>query len=89
MRPGIRNNYGRYNNPDYDAQVRIAQRSIDQSVRMSAFAEMQRLIFEDAMIVLNYERGVMYIQDPRLKGVLRKQVGFEPDYTAAYLVDAP
>jgi oligopeptide transport system substrate-binding protein len=83
------NNYGRYNNPDYDAQVRIAQRSIDQRVRMTAFAEMQRLLFEDATIVTNYERGVMYVQDPRLKGVLRKQVGFEPDYTSAYLVDAP
>ena len=83
------NNYGRYNNPAYDAQVRIAQRSNDQSVRMAAFAEMQRLIVEDVVVIMNYERGVMYIQDPRLKGVVRRQVGFEPDYTAAYLVDAP
>jgi oligopeptide transport system substrate-binding protein len=83
------NNYGRYANPEYDAQVRIAQRSIDQGVRMAAFAEMQRMLIDDVTVIMNYERGVMYIQDPRLKGVVRRQVGFEPDYTRAYLVDAP
>ena len=44
----------------------------------------RRLIFEDAAIVLNYERGVMYVQDPRLKGVAARTGGIEPDYTAAY-----
>ena len=32
------NNHGRYNNPELDAQVRIAQQSLDQSVRLEAFA---------------------------------------------------
>lgn len=83
------NNYGRYASSAYDEQVRVAQQSVDQSARMAAFAKMQRLLVEDVVIIANYERGVMYIQDPRIKGVARRQLGPEPDYTAAYLVEAP
>jgi oligopeptide transport system substrate-binding protein len=83
------NNHGKYNNPELDAQVRIAQQSIDQAERMAAFGKIQQILIDDVVIVTNYERGVMYIQDPRLKGVVRKAIGFEPDYTNAYLVEAP
>jgi oligopeptide transport system substrate-binding protein len=83
------NNHGRYDNPELDEQVRIAQRSLDQRTRMEAFAEIQRILIEDAVIILDYERGVMFVQDPHLKGVSRPAVGPEPDYTHAYLVENP
>jgi oligopeptide transport system substrate-binding protein len=83
------NNHSRYNNPELDAQVRIAQQSLDPHTRMAAFAEIQRILIEDVVIVLAYERGVMYVQDPHLKGVSRPAVGPEPDYTNAYLVENP
>jgi oligopeptide transport system substrate-binding protein len=83
------NNHGRYNNPELDAQVRIAQQSLDQSVRFRAFAEIQRIVIEDVATILAYERGVMYVQDARLKGVGRRVAGGSPDYTSAYLTDAP
>jgi oligopeptide transport system substrate-binding protein len=83
------NNHGRYNNPQLDAQVRIAQQSLDQSLRMAAFAEVQRILIEDAVIILGYDRGVMYVQDARLKGVARRVAGGSPDYTAAYITDGP
>ena len=50
---------------------------------------MQRLIVEDVVVIMNYERGIVYVQEPRLKGVVRRAVGTDPDYTAAYLVDDP
>ncbi len=81
------NNHGRYNNPELDAQVRIAQQSLDQSVRLKAFAEIQRILIEDAVTILAYERGVMYVQDARLKGVGRRAMGASPDYTTAYIVE--
>jgi oligopeptide transport system substrate-binding protein len=83
------NNHGRYNNPELDAQVRIAQQSIDQAVRMQAFAQIQRILIEDAAIILAYERGVMYVQDPRLKGVVRRAIGPATDYTYAYIDESP
>ncbi len=82
------NNRGRYSNPELDRNVRIAQNSMDPKVRMDAFGEIQRIIYEDAVILPNYERGVVFVRDPRLKGVVRRAVGTDPDYTAAYLTDS-
>jgi oligopeptide transport system substrate-binding protein len=79
------NNHPRYNNPELDAHVRIAQQSLDQSVRMQAFAEIQRILIEDAAIFMAYERGVMYVEDARLKGVGRRATGHQPDYRYAYI----
>lgn len=83
------NNHGRYANAEVDANVRIAQQSIEQSVRLKAFAEIQRILIEDAAILPAYERGVMYVEDPRLKGVSRSWRGTTPDYSFAYLTEEP
>ena len=83
------NNHGLYKNPALDAQVRIAQGSLDQRTRMTAFGEIQRIMIEDAVQLLNYERGLVYVQVPQLKGVVHRVVGTEPDFTNAYLVENP
>ena len=82
------NNRGRYNSPELDRQVRIAQASLDPKTRMDAFGEIQRIIYEDAVILTHYERGVVYVSDPRLQGVVRRAVGTDPDYTNASIVDS-
>ena len=46
-------------------------------------------MIEDAVHLPNYERGRVFVQDPRLKGVVRRAVGTDPDYTNAYLVENP
>lgn len=83
------NNYGRYNNPELDEQVRIAQRSVDQRVRMQAFGRIQDILFDDAVILPFYERSVLYAQDQRLRGVIRQRLGPYLDYSKAYLVESP
>ncbi|HEY8521089.1 MAG TPA: peptide ABC transporter substrate-binding protein [Gammaproteobacteria bacterium] len=83
------NNHGRYVNPELDAQIRIAQMSVDPRERMAAFGEIQRIILEDVVIIPTYERGQMYIQHPSLKGVVHRAIGTEVDYTRAYLVRDP
>lgn len=79
------NNRGRYASEELDHWVRIARNSLQPKVRMDAFNEIQRIIYEDAVILPHYERGVVYVQDPRLKGVVRRAVGTDPDYTNAYI----
>ena len=79
------NNRGRYANPEYDRLVRIAQGSLDQKVRMDAFDGMQRIIYDDAVVIVNYERGQAYVSDPRVKGIVRRAVGAAQDYTYAYI----
>jgi oligopeptide transport system substrate-binding protein len=82
-----KNNRGRYSNPELDRWVRVAQSSLDPVVRMEAFANVQRIIDEDAVILHNYEQGVVYVRDPRLVGVVRRAVGTDPDYSRARIVD--
>jgi oligopeptide transport system substrate-binding protein len=83
------NNRGKYNNPELDRQVRVAQSSLDPKVRMDAFGKIQSILIEDAVLLPNYERGRVYVLDPRLKGVVTRAVGTDPDYTNAYLVEQP
>ena len=79
------NNRGKYNNPELDRQVRIAQSSLDPKVRMDAFGKIQKILIDDVVLLPNYERGRVYVQDPRLKGVVHRAVGTDPDYTNAYI----
>jgi oligopeptide transport system substrate-binding protein len=83
------NNRGKYNNPELDRQVRIAQGSLDSKVRMDAFGKIQKILIEDAVHLTTHERGRVFVLDPRLKGVLTRAVGTDPDYTNAYLVEQP
>lgn len=52
---------------------------------MAAFGEIQRIMIEDAAVVTMYERGQSYVQDPRLKRVVRRTIGIDPDFSNAYL----
>jgi oligopeptide transport system substrate-binding protein len=79
------NNRGRYANPELDAQVRVAQSSMDARTRMDAFGKIQRILIEDAVVLMNYERGVVYVTDPRLKGLVRRAVGPDPDFTHVHI----
>lgn len=79
------NNRGRYNNPELDAQVRIAQTSLDRAERMQAFGEVQRIMHEDVVIIANYERGLVYVTHPQVKGIIRRVVGAETDFTYAWI----
>ncbi|MCB1664975.1 MAG: peptide ABC transporter substrate-binding protein [Pseudomonadales bacterium] len=79
------NNRGRYINPELDAQVRIGQSSLDPRERMDAFGRIQQILFDDAVFIGNYERGKLYATDPRVKGIIRRAIGAETDFTAAYI----
>lgn len=80
------NNRGRYKSDEYDAAVRLAQRSIDPAERYSAFDTMQKLIAADVPIIPTYERFDLYVQHPSLKGVVRMPSGPDPDLRRARLV---
>ncbi len=80
------NNRGRYNNPKYDDQVRIAMRSSDPKTRMDAMGRLQQILFDDAVILPQYEQGVIYLMNPKLRGVVRRVVGPDPDYTYARVI---
>lgn len=78
------NNRGRYSNPELDELVRIGQTSLNPRERMDAFGRIQEIIYEDAPIIPNYERGYSFVVHPALKG-FRRRITQEVDYTYAYI----
>ncbi|MCH1550428.1 MAG: hypothetical protein L7T19_04650, partial [Pseudomonadales bacterium] len=79
------NNRGRYNNPDMDQLVSVAQNSVDAATRMQAFSDIQQLAFDDIVLLPMYERGVTYVIHPKLKNVKRRVIGADVDFTRAYI----
>ena len=80
------NNRGRYNNPEYDATVRVAMNSTDPRTRMDAMAKAQSIIEEDVVVIPIYEQGVIYLLHPKVRGVRRTVVGGDPDFTHARVI---
>ncbi|MCB1647212.1 MAG: peptide ABC transporter substrate-binding protein [Pseudomonadales bacterium] len=80
------NNRGKYDNPEYDRWLKVLQSSNDQQERMAAAAELQRIIFTDVPVIPMAETGSAYVQHPQLKGVVRRVLGADPDYTRARVV---
>jgi oligopeptide transport system substrate-binding protein len=77
------NNRGQYSNPEFDRLVRVIQTSTVPLTRMQAAGELQRILFEDAVILPQMEVGVVYVLNPKVRGVIRRRFGPDPDYTYA------
>ncbi|HEX9243301.1 MAG TPA: peptide ABC transporter substrate-binding protein [Anaeromyxobacter sp.] len=77
------NNRGRWKNERYDVLIRNAQASIDPKTRMDAMAEAERILLEDVAVLPKSESGRVYLQSPKLTGVVRRAVGTDPDFTHA------
>ena len=77
------NNRGRYVNPEYDRLVHVAMDNIEPQIRMDAMGKMQQILFDEAVVLPLYEEGVIYLLHPKVKGVARRVVGADPDYTYA------
>lgn len=80
-----KNNRGEYSNPTLDHWVRVAENTLDEKARMHAFSEIQRIIYDDAVIIPQYERVGIYVTNPHLEGVTRRVVGHDPDFTYAWV----
>jgi oligopeptide transport system substrate-binding protein len=81
------NNRGRYSNSEVDEWVHVAERSTDPPVRMKAFGEIQRILIEDVALLPEYERGRVYVLDPRIEGLSRRAAGPDPDFTNVRFVE--
>ncbi|NKC01431.1 MAG: hypothetical protein GKR90_23440 [Pseudomonadales bacterium] len=79
------NNRGRYASETMDGLINQVQNSVDPTTRMRLFAQIQQLLYDDAVILPMYERGVTYVVHPRLKGMKRRVIGPEMDFTNAYI----
>lgn len=80
------NNRGLYRNAEYDSECLALMRTPDADSRMVAADKLQRMIQRDVPVLPMAETGSAWLQDPQLKGVLRRQIGPDPDYTYAQVI---
>lgn len=77
------NNRGKYANPDYDQAIRDAMATMDPKKRMDAMGKAQEILIRDVVILPQYERGIVFLQNQNLKGVVRSVVGADPNFIFA------
>lgn len=81
------NNRGRFVSQEYDRWLEVLLRSADPAKRFGAAAELQRIIVEEVPVLPTAETGSAYLVHPKLKGMIRRVIGQDPDFTFARVVD--
>jgi oligopeptide transport system substrate-binding protein len=81
------NNNTGWKSAAYDAHIKKSQVSTDQKIRMESMAAADRILIEEAPIVAIHQAARVYVQDPRLVGVIRSPVGADPDFYYAKISD--
>ncbi len=79
------NNRGRYNNPEYDKYIREAQALMEPKKRMDTIAKVQDIVTKEVAVLPIYERGRVYLLNPKVKNVLRMVVGPDPYFGFAHV----
>jgi oligopeptide transport system substrate-binding protein len=82
------NNNTGWKSDKYDSEIKKAMGSVDQKVRVTAMLEAEKILLDEAPIIPYLQMSRVYVQDPRLTGVIRSPVGADPDFYFAKLTDA-
>ncbi|MDA0979043.1 MAG: peptide ABC transporter substrate-binding protein, partial [Proteobacteria bacterium] len=77
------NNRGKFVNAEYDRFLDQLRFSTDPVERFRAGGELQRILIEEVPILPTAETGSAYVVHPRLRGMLRRTLGQDPDFTYA------
>ncbi|MDF2065745.1 peptide ABC transporter substrate-binding protein [Bacillus sp. Cr_A10] len=82
------NNKMSYSNPEYDKLVNSANNelALDAAARWQALADAEKLLIEkDFGIGPIYQRGLMFLQKPYVKGIIAHPFGGDYSYKWAYI----
>lgn len=77
------NNRGRYRNERFDAHIRRAQASADPRKRLDEMAAAERIALDEVAFLPLYERTSVWVHSRRVDGIVRHQIGPDPDFTFA------
>ena len=77
------NNSGKWNNAEYDKNIRIASQSVDPKVRMDAFGKCQEAMYNDVGVLPLFEGSTVYVQHKKVKGISRSVTGINPNFAYA------
>ncbi len=75
-------NNGGYDNPEYNRLMDLTHATGEPLLRMDAFGKLQQLLFDDVTIIPTHESSYVYLEDVRLKGIMRYPV---VDFSGGYV----
>lgn len=81
------NNRGRWKDARYDALIREALATADPRRRLDALGEAERIALDEVVVLPLYETASVYTEAKRVRGVLRRRFGTDPDFTYASVVE--
>lgn len=81
------NNSGKFKSSEYDRILQLLTGSDDPKARMTAANDLQKIIQEQVAVIPTAETGSAYLQHPKLRGVVRRVLGADPDYTFARVIE--
>ena len=81
------NNTGMWRNEQYDQHIRNAMNSVVPEVRMKEMAAAERILLDETPIIPTYERVIIYAHSDKLKGLVRRAVGSDPDFSKVKVVE--
>lgn len=79
------NNRAFYSNPQYDQLIKKANSTIDNSVRMQAMHEAEKILMEDMPIAPLLFRITSYLERPYVKDWIRFPVGIDDEWKWTYI----
>lgn len=79
------NNVGKFYNDEIDKEIKKAQATVNAAVRMPAMANSEKMALGQAALVPLYERAKLYVKKDELENVIMTPVGFNPNFTQAFL----
>jgi oligopeptide transport system substrate-binding protein len=81
---GAHNQMG-YSNPKYDELVNNAKKETDVNKRWELMLEAEKVLFEDQAISPMYQRGVVGLRKPYVKGTVNHLFGADTSYKWMYI----
>lgn len=72
-------NYGRYNNPEFDALYEQAQLETNETARWELFKQAEEILLSDGAIVPLLQRGKRFVVNPKVQGFNYNSISPEID----------
>ena len=81
-----KNNASGWASPAYDGLIQKAMAASGAKARLDAVSAAEHLLVAEAPVIPYFQQARVYVQDPRLVGVVRRTVGADPDFYYAKLM---
>ncbi|WP_196246266.1 peptide ABC transporter substrate-binding protein [Lacticaseibacillus zhaodongensis] len=78
-------NFGKYSNPEYDKQMKIANTTASATTRWNAMVKAQKILTTDESVITIYQQSLPYLRNPKLQNYVQNPAGNEPGWRGASL----